>query len=281
MSAVIFVETAMPSVTREGAEIRYECRGTGPVVVFVQGVGVAGCGWSPQVEELSRDHLCITVDNRGIGESTRGSGTLDVDTMARDVLAVVASLGLSRAHFVGHSLGGVIVQRLALLDPARVTSLSLLCTFAGGRDLERPSRRLVWLGMRSRVGTRAMRRRAFAGLVSPDSYVRERGESAVIDELEAAFGRSLADTPGIADEQLDALRRHDERERLAELAEIPALVVSAEHDPIARADAGRALAEGIGRARYVAWADASHALPIQQRSEVNAMLRAHFASAAR
>lgn len=269
----------MPSISLGDAEIHYEVTGDGPPIVFVQGVGVAGCGWSPQVEDLSNDHRCIVIDNRGIGGSRGETKGLTVDVMARDALAVLDALGLARAHLVGHSLGGVIVQRMALIGRERARSLSFLCTFAGGADLRGPSARLMWLGLRSRVGTLSMRRRAFARLVMPDDYLDARGIDRAVAELEAVFGRSLGAPPQVVGPQLAALRGHDERSRLGELSAIPALVMSGAFDPIARPAAGRAVAEGIGTARYVEWDDASHALPIQHASRVNAMLREHFAAA--
>ncbi|HEX8907135.1 MAG TPA: alpha/beta fold hydrolase, partial [Longimicrobiaceae bacterium] len=85
--------------------------------------------------------------------------------------------------------------------------------------------------------------------------------------------------PPVAMKQLAALRAYDATPRLGELAGIPALVVTAEHDPIARPESGRALAAGIPGARYVEFADASHGLPIQRADEVNALLLEHLRAA--
>jgi pimeloyl-ACP methyl ester carboxylesterase len=260
----------------DGAELWSEVRGMGPDVLFVQGVGLGGQAWSPQIDALCRDYKCLTFDNRGVGKSTGDITALSVDSMARDALAVLDSRAIARAHLVGHSLGGVIVQRMALLAPERVASLAFLCTFAGGRDLQSPSMRLMWLGMRSRTGTRRMRRKAFARLIMPDAYLRERGEEHVMAELERVFARPLWEIPAIADVQLRALRAHDERERLRELKPLRSIVLSGRHDPIATQTANAALADGIG-ANHHEWDDASHALPIQHSVAVNAVLRAHFA----
>lgn len=268
----------MPTVRVDGAEIAYDVRGTGPDVLFLQGVGLAGCAWLPQVDELSRDHRCISVDNRGIGGSRGDTRALSIDLMARDALAILDTLQIERAHLVGHSLGGVIVQRLALLAPERARSLTFMCTFAGGRDLASPSAKLLWLGTRSRIGTRSMRSKAFARLIMPDAYLRERGETVVIRELESVFQRPLWQAPKIADVQLAALRKHDQREQLSQLRSIPSRVLSGRHDPIATHAANSALASGVG-AEHRVWEDASHALPLQHPSAVNSELRDHFTTA--
>lgn len=266
--------------TFESAEVRlqYDDVGAGPPVLFLQGVGVGRKAWAPQVRALAETHRCIAPDHRGIGGSEGSLEELSVDQMARDALALVDALALDPVHVVGHSLGGVVAQRFALLAPERTRSLSLLCTFSGGRDLARPSARLVWLGLLTRVGTTTSRRNAFARLVTSEALIRARGLAAVRAELEEVFGRSLADAPPVADRQLSALRAHDERARLVELAGVPTFVASGAEDPIARPSFGRNLARLIPGARYREWPAASHALPIQVAAEVNAALAEHFAA---
>lgn len=264
----------MATFTTAEMELHYDRVGEGPPVIFVQGVGVAGCGWAPQVEALRDRYTCITFDNRGLGGSRAlDDAPLTVAQMADDAIALCEHLGLGPVHWVGHSLGGVIVQRVALTRPDLARSLALVCTFAGGRDLAKPALKLIWYGARSRLGSAGMRRRAFARLVTAPADLVD----STIASLEAAFGRSLATPWPIADAQLAALRAHDERERLGELAAIRTLVVSGAYDLIARPAAGRALAEAIPGATFVEL-PAGHALPIQHAADLNARLGAHLAS---
>jgi pimeloyl-ACP methyl ester carboxylesterase len=218
----------------------------------------------------------VLIDNRGIGQSTGGTERLTIPDLAEDALAVADALGLSRFHLLGHSMGGVIAQRVALAARARVRSAVLQCTLTGGKDLYRPGAALLWWGLRTVVGTRAQRRLAFARLVTPAARIAERGAETCIAELEEVFGRRLDELPPVTDRQLQALRGHDERQRLAELRGLPCLVQSAALDPIARPVFGRTLAEGIGTAEYECWEGASHALPIHQADQVNERLLAFF-----
>lgn len=57
----------MRVIETDGARISYERVGEGPAVLLVQGVGVVGEGWRPQVEALRRSFTVVTLDNRGIG----------------------------------------------------------------------------------------------------------------------------------------------------------------------------------------------------------------------
>jgi pimeloyl-ACP methyl ester carboxylesterase len=192
--------------------------------------------------------------------------------MADDALAVLNAERVPAAHVVGHSLGGLVALQLALSARDRVRSLSLLCTFTGSRTAAPLSLRLAWLRLRSRVGTRSMRRRGFMRLVLPP------GATGNAEELAELFGHDLADQPPVVDAQLRAMRAIDLSDRLGELAGLPALVVTAAHDPIAPPSAGAALTSGLTAARYVEVADASHGLPITHAGFVNSVLRKHVAA---
>jgi pimeloyl-ACP methyl ester carboxylesterase len=257
-------------IEHRGCQLSYSVAGNGPPVLFIQGVGVHGSGWRPQIAELAADHTCICFDNRGIGKSQPVGAGVTVLQMAEDALAILDAARIPTAHVVGHSLGGPVAMQLALNARQRVKSLSLLCTFSGGRTAAPLTPRMIWLGLRARVGTRAMRRAGFLKLVLPPAA---KGDALALAEL---FGHDLADQPPIVSAQLRALRSTDLSGRLPELAGLRTLVVSAAHDPIAPPSAGRALSEGLVGSRYFEVAGASHGLPITHAAMVNSLLKEHF-----
>jgi pimeloyl-ACP methyl ester carboxylesterase len=265
----------------EHARIRYYVSGDGPPVLFIQGVGLGANGWQPQVDALASRFRCVTFDNRGIGDSLQTGKKLSIPQMAADAIAVLDALRISRAHVAGHSLGGVIACELALQAPDRVRSLALLCTFARGPQATAMTPALLWSGVRSRLGSRAMRRAAFLELVMPPSALRGANRQTLARELEPIFGHDLADQPAIATAQLLALRQYDRHADLASLRNIPALVVSAEHDRIARPRFGRELAGAIPGAQYVEIAGAGHGVPIHRAREVNDLLTAFWTAGGR
>lgn len=159
-------------------------------VLLIQGVGVAGCAWRPQLSDLGSQFPLAVFDNRGIGKSPGRPGT--IAEMGDDVLKVLDRLEWPTAHLVGHSLGGVIAQQAALLAPERVRSLSLLCSFANGAVVLRPSLPSLWLNLRTLIGTKEMRRRAFFEMVSDPKVACEDPAMAL---LEGVFGRALHQTP--------------------------------------------------------------------------------------
>ena len=123
---------------------------------------------------------------------------------------------------------------------------------------------MLMTALRMRIGTRAMRRNAFLELIMPDRYLREIDRAALAARLAPLFGHDLAEQPSIVMKQLRAMSAYDAGARLAGLAKIPTLVVSAAEDRIALTASGRALAAAIPNARYLEIADAGHGLPIHR-----------------
>lgn len=274
----------MSLLTRPGATLAYKLHGAEgpgiPRVLLIQGVGVAGSGWQPQVDELAPDHQLLTYDNRGLGQSRlEPRAALSIEQMADDARALLDAVGWESAHVVGHSMGGVIAQELALKHRRRVLSLALLCTVARGRDAVRMTPRMMWTALRTNFGTRASRRRAFLELIYPKSLLASADCPALAAQLAPLFGHDLAEQPRIALQQAMALRQHDASSKLGELSGLPTLVVSAEHDPIAPPRYGRELATRIPGAQFIVVPQASHGVPIQCAPQINRLLIELFASA--
>jgi aminoacrylate hydrolase len=263
---------------RRGAvTVAYSCQGRGPAVLFLQGAGLAGQAWRPQVNDLCRRFTTVTVDHRGVGGSSPAPGELTIEQMAEDALAVIDAEGIERFHVVGHGIGGLIAAHVAVAAPARVKSLALLCPPSGGAKAPRRSPGAVWRGLRARVGTRAMRRAGLLRLVMPRAYLQGVDVARLAGDLAALVGHDLADQPHIASRQLSAAARYDLTPHLRGLALIPALVASAAHDHLAPPRFGRALAARLA-GRFVVFPHAGHALTIQCARGVNVTLTQHVAA---
>lgn len=270
----------MPVLNVRGARIRYSVTGDGPPVLLIQGAGVAGTGWRPQIQGLADGYRLIEFDNRGIGGSRlEAGGRVAIEEMAADALAVADAEGCEAFHVVGHSMGGLIAQALALGARHRVRSLSLLCTFVTGREGARLTPALLATTLRMRLGTRRMRREAFLELIMPESWLRTVDRARLAEDLAPLFGHDLAAQPLFVMTQIRAMSRYDAGDRWGELSSIPTLVVSASHDRIARPEYGRRLAALVNGSRFVEIADAGHAVTIQEAETVNALLRQHIPAA--
>ncbi len=119
----------------DGGRIHVVERGRGPAVVLVHGVTLGVAVWAHQLRDLSDGHRVLAVGQRGHGRSVAGTEGYSIERLADDLLAVLESLGVERSVLVGHSLGGMVTQVLALRHAerlaARVAALGLVATSAG------------------------------------------------------------------------------------------------------------------------------------------------------
>jgi 3-oxoadipate enol-lactonase len=108
----------------------YSIEGEGPALFMIHGIGSRRQGWARIVEGLKSSFRCITYDLRGHGESPLPDGKFGLDELVADLEALRAKLGIEKAHFIGHSLGGMIGPAYARAYPDRVMTLGLLSTAA-------------------------------------------------------------------------------------------------------------------------------------------------------
>jgi len=104
--------------------------GDGPALFLIHGIGSRRQGWDEVVSHLKDDFTCISYDLRGHGDSPMPDGAFGLDELVEDLEMLRATLGIEKAHFAGHSLGGMIGPAYARAHPDRVISLGLLSTAA-------------------------------------------------------------------------------------------------------------------------------------------------------
>lgn len=108
----------------------YTVTGQGEPLFLIHGIGARRATFAKLVEGLKDRFTCVSYDLRGHGESPLPSGRFDLDDLVDDLEALREKLGIERAHFAGHSLGGMIGPRYAFRYPDRVLSLGLWSTAA-------------------------------------------------------------------------------------------------------------------------------------------------------
>jgi pimeloyl-ACP methyl ester carboxylesterase len=120
--------------------------GTGPTkVIAVHGWLAASDLFDPLIDHLDKDQWCVCFpDCRGYGKRTGVAGTMTIEEIAADVLALADSLGWSRFHVLGHSMAGMAAQRLMVDAPERLDSAFLLAPVpATGARVDEARRRLL------------------------------------------------------------------------------------------------------------------------------------------
>jgi 3-oxoadipate enol-lactonase len=187
--------------------------------------------------------------------------------LADDVLAVLDARGLTSAHVVGLSLGGMVGLQLAIEHPQRVRSLALMCTSA------RLDPREAWVDRAAIVrahGTTAVARSVVGRWLTPDY-------AAAHPEETNAFLRMVADTPaeGYAS-SCEAIADHNLVAELPRVA-VPTLIVAGRDDPAIPLEHLQAIADAVPGADYLEVAPAAHLANWERATEVNAALRTHLA----
>ncbi len=105
--------------------------GDGPPLFMIHGIGASRHSWDGLVRALKGEFRCIAYDLRGHGKSPVPRPPYSLEDLVADLEALRSELGIERAHFVGHSLGGMIGPAYAREYPERVISLGLFSTAAG------------------------------------------------------------------------------------------------------------------------------------------------------
>ncbi|MBV8698906.1 MAG: alpha/beta hydrolase [Bradyrhizobium sp.] len=98
----------------------------GRTVVLLHGRNFPSSYWAPVITMLTAAGYRVVVpDQIGFGKSSKPSGELHFDTLARNTMALLDHLGIDRADIVAHSMGGMLGVRIARAYPDRVTRLVL------------------------------------------------------------------------------------------------------------------------------------------------------------
>jgi pimeloyl-ACP methyl ester carboxylesterase len=119
----------MSRVDVDGVGIDYEVTGQGRPVVLLHGFPDSGRLWRHQVPALAGAGFQVIVpDLRGYGRSGKPESVdaYSLPLLAGDVLAILADLGIARAHLVGHDWGAALAWTLATLAPDNVDHLAVL-----------------------------------------------------------------------------------------------------------------------------------------------------------
>lgn len=109
-----------------GAKHHYVSKGEGPPVVLVHALGGSLHAWHGVMENLALHHHVVALDLRGHGRTEHTKGAYTIKAWASDVEALINTLELPPVTLVGHSMGTLIAQQLALFNAETVDNLVLL-----------------------------------------------------------------------------------------------------------------------------------------------------------
>ncbi|HKJ25985.1 MAG TPA: alpha/beta fold hydrolase [Myxococcota bacterium] len=254
-----------------GRRIAYEIHGEHPgtPLVLVMGVGGSCRGWLPfQVPAFAKSRRVVVYDHRGVGESDDDARPFTVADLAEDLVGLLDTLSIERAHVLGAFLGGMVAQRAALDHPARVERLALVGTYA------RPDRKRQLLLEQWKEMARAD--------ASQDLLMRNRllwtlrdetlDDTELVDGMIEFFRRDgPATSAATFERQCDACLGHDVLDRLGEIA-VPTLVLCGERDQLTPVRLHRELAAPLRDGRLVVLPYAGHLVEVETADRFNAVV---------
>ena len=110
-----------------GASLHYRRSGQGEPVVLLHGIPQTSHEWRYVTPRLAEKYTVIAPDLRGLGDSSRPSGSYDKKTLGADIAELVIDhLGFKKFHLVGHDWGGPVAFAVAAHHPDAVRTLTIL-----------------------------------------------------------------------------------------------------------------------------------------------------------
>ena len=244
----------------DGVEIAYSVSGAGEPVILLHCWACSSTFWREQIPTLAETHQVIAADFRGHGASSAPDAGYSLEQLAHDIHTLIEHLGFGRAVVVGHSMGGMVAQQLAISHPADVKGLVLVATTSADPN-----------------GT--MISAAIADLAKTDGYpiAFERNfdrwfVDASLSRVKNWIKAEMIRTPEeVALGLVRDYRNLDLRSQLGGI-DVPTLVIAAEGDTSTEVSASEVIARLITGAKLTVIAGSGHFVQLERPHEVTAAI---------
>ena len=244
----------MPALTINHQQMFYARRFVdrdAPNLLLIHGAASSHLFWPAELRRLPAANV-YTLDLPGHGRS-QGPGRDSVAGYAADIAAFIDALALTNVFLAGHSMGGAVVQTLALDPPPALKGIILIAT--GARLRVDP----LILSLASDDFPAAIDR--ITGLAW--------GPQAPLPLVESGRQMMLAIPPQVVHGDYLACNSFDSMDRLGQI-DLRALVISGTHDRLTPIKYGCFLADHIPQAAFVSLEGAGHMLPLEHPQAVAA-----------
>lgn len=259
----------MPTTTANGIEICYETFGDAsrPPLLFVMGFTAQMVAWDEAFMQMFADRgfFVIRYDNRDCGLSTRFDGVAtspapySLADMAADGIGLLDQLGIAKAHIVGASMGGMIVQTMAINHPDRVLTLTSIMSTTGEPDVGQATPEAIGALLKPPPADR-------------DSFIAQSVETgrvfsspryfdAEMSSARAARSYDRAYYPEGSTRQLAAIMAGPPRNEALGKLSVPTLVIHGRADTLIQPSGGERTAAVIPGANLLMMNDMGHDLP--------------------
>jgi pimeloyl-ACP methyl ester carboxylesterase len=273
----------VPFAHNGAVDIYYETFGdpTNPALLLVNGLGSQCINYRSEWCELfaARGFFTIRFDNRDVGLSTKFddvktdmAGVLAaisegrepkvayrLSDMANDAVAVLDELAIEKANIMGVSMGGMIVQQVAIDHPDRLLSMTSVMSTTGDRDVGQssPEAFAILTGPPATDRASAIARHLAGNRTfgSPAHYDEERHTAYAGEAFDRCFD------PGGVGRQMVGIMASGSRSDALRSVTVPCLVLHGDADTLVDISGGRRTAECIPGARFVVMEGMGHDYP--------------------
>jgi pyruvate dehydrogenase E2 component (dihydrolipoamide acetyltransferase) len=254
---------AIQTVMAGERAVRYVVHGEGgEPVILVHGFGGDMNAWMFNQDALASDRAVYSLDLPGHGGSAKDVGDGGLGVLVAAVEAVVTETGADYVHLVGHSLGGAVALQVALDQPAKVASLTLIAPAGLGRDIN-GAYIAGFVAAQRRKDMKALAQQLFADAsIVTRQMVEALLRSKRIDGVDAALA-------AIAAQQFEGDRQSLDLAARAGDLDVPVQVIWGSDDRIIPASHAGNLA---GAAVHVI-DEAGHMPMMEKAAEVNELIR--------
>ena len=273
----------MPTTTNGEVSLYYETFGaeTDPTLLLVNGLGSQCINFKVEFCQAfaEKGFRVVRFDNRDVGLSGHldGGAPYTVNDMAADGFAVLDAVGSDAAHVAGWSMGGMIVQAMAIEHPERVLSVTSVMSAPGPLTGERPPDVVAAFTAPPATSRDEAAERHLVGLRawgSPAYFDVER----ITADAHAAYDRCW-DPEGRARQAMAIASSPSRVEALGSLR-VPALVIHGDADRLVPLEEGRATAAAIPDARLEIVEGMGHDYPPQLWPRMVELIATHARSVA-
>jgi 3-oxoadipate enol-lactonase len=259
----------MATIRSGDAQVFYETTGSGPAVVLLHPFPLNHRFWDDIVPHLATRFRVVLPDLRAHGDSEAGDGPVTMSRLADDLDSLCRELDITRATFVGVSIGGYTMFEFWRRYRVRVAALVLANTRAGAETPEGRSARLQIADKVEREGTAAFVDDLLQKLFSKTTLANRPD----IVDAARAMAKQMSPTD-IAQVQRGMADRADSVPTLAAI-NVPTLVIAGEDDSVPLSEL-ELLHQRIAGSQYRVIPRAGHYAAMEQPAEFARLLRTFF-----